>query len=664
MEHQKKNIMNRSYFVAFGLMLFSFVLIAKLIQIQFSEGDKYREIASKRTLKKDILQPSRGNIFADDGSILATSMARYEVRWDAAVPSNLLYKKYKKELVNGLSEILNTSKKSISNKLDKAVKDRNRYLLIAKDLTYSQQLKIKQLPLFKLPSYKGGLIIEHKMVREHPLGKMAERTVGRIVSEQKGGFRLVGLEGAFSQYLEGEAGQRLKQKIAGGQWKPINDVNEKEPTEGYNVHTTMNVNIQDIAHSALLEQMENFKADHGTVVVMETQTGNIKAIANLGRTKVDTYYEKLNYAVGEAHEPGSTFKLMAMIAALEDKVVDENSLISTGRGELTFFRKYKVRDSKKGGYGTITAAKVFEVSSNTGMVKIIHENYSKNPKKFVNRLYNMGINKPLGLPIRGEGIPKIPHPGDKKEWDQLDLPWMAYGYGVSLTPLQTLTFYNAIANNGVMVKPRFIEKIESFGQSSNQAFGEIILNPSICSQSTIDKVKKMMFNVVDKKWGTAYNIRDKELTMAGKTGTCQLDYNKKDKEVQYVASFVGYFPAEKPQYSCIVVIHRPDKKLGYYGSTVAAPVFKKIAKKIHNSLPKTIHIQSEQIYQLSSEVTAINTSEGVVPDLKGLTPMEALSILEPMGLKVVIKGKGKVKKQSLMAGTHFKINQKIILELS
>ena len=215
-----------------------------------------------------------------------------------------------------------------------------------------------------------------------------------------------------------------------------------------------------------------------------------------------------------------------------------------------------------------------------------------------------------------------------------------------------------------MVKPRFIEKIESFGQSSNQAFGEIILNPSICSQSTIDKVKKMMLNVVDKKWGTAYNIRDKELTMAGKTGTCQLDYNKKDKEVQYVASFVGYFPAEKPQYSCIVVIHRPDKKLGYYGSTVAAPVFKKIAKKIHNSLPKTIHIQSEQIYQLSSEVTAINTSEGVVPDLKGLTPMEALSILEPMGLKVVIKGKGKVKKQSLMAGAHFKINQKIILELS
>ena len=653
--------MNRSYFVAFGLMLFSFILIGKLIQIQFSEGDKYREIASKRTLKKDIIKPSRGNIFADDGSILATSMARYEVRWDAAVPSKSLYLKYKKKLVNGLAEILNGSKKSISNKLDKAVRDRHRYLLIARDLTYSEKNKIKQLPLFKLPSYKGGLIIEHKMVREHPLGKMAERTVGRVAEEPKGGYKLVGLEGAFSQYLEGEAGQRLKQKIAGGQWKPINDVNEKEPTEGYNVHTTINVNIQDIAHSALLEQMENFKADHGTVVVMETKTGKIKAIANLGKTKVGTYYEKLNYAVGEAHEPGSTFKLMAMIAALEDKVIDQNTLIPTGNGELTFFGKYKVRDSKKGGYGTITAAKIFEVSSNTGMVKIIHENYRKNPKKFVNRLYNMRVNKQLGLPIRGEGIPKIPHPDDKKDWDQLDLPWMAYGYGVSMTPLQTLTFYNAIANNGVMLKPRFIEKIESFGQSSNQAFSQIILNPSLCSQSTIDKVKKMMFNVVDKKWGTAHNIRDSELTMAGKTGTCQLDYNRKDKEVQYVASFVGYFPAEKPEYSCIVVIHRPDKKIGYYGSTVAAPVFKKIAKKIHNSLPKTIYIKPEQIHQLSSKVKAI-PPQGVVSDLKVMTQIEALSILEPMGPKVEINGKSKVKKQSPNAGASFNIYQKITLK--
>lgn len=655
--------MNRTYLVAFGLILFSFLLIAKLMHIQFSEGDKYREMASERTLKKDILQPSRGNIFADDGSILAISMTRYEIRWDAAVPSRTLYQKYQKELVNGLSEILNVSQSYISNKLDKAVRDQNRYLLIAKDLTYSQQKIIKELPLFQRPSYSGGLIIEHGIVREHPLGKMAERTVGRVI-EEEGGLKRVGLEGAFSQYLEGEVGQRLKQKIAGGQWKPINDVNEKEPTEGFDVHTTINVNIQDISHSALLGQLEKFNAEHGCVVVMETETGKVKAIVNLGRTKVGTYYEKLNYAVGEAHEPGSTFKLMAMVAALEDKVVDENTLISTGNGVLTFYKKFKVRDSKRGGYGTITAGKVFEVSSNIGMVKIINDNYGRNPKKFVNRLYNMGINKPLGLPIWGEGKPVITHPDDKKGWDKLDLPWMAYGYGVALTPLQTLTFYNAIANKGIMVKPRFIEKIESFGEISDQSFGKIVLNPSICSQSTIDKVKKMMFNVVDKKWGTAHSIKDKDLTIAGKTGTCQVDYNQKEKKVEYIATFVGYFPADKPKYSCIVVIHRPDKALGYYGSTVAAPVFKKIAKKIHNAIPKTIYIEQDQINQLSSMVENIITVGKVIPDLKGLTPMEALSVLEPMGLKVVIKGKGKVKKQSLKAGVRYKFNQQIILELS
>jgi cell division protein FtsI (penicillin-binding protein 3) len=664
MEYKKKNIMSRAYLVAFGLMIFSFLLIGKLVHIQFSEGDKYRAIASQRTLKKDILQPSRGNIFADDGSILATSMARYEVRWDAAVPSKKLYQKHHNQLIIGLSEILGVSKKYISNKLNNAVSEQNRYLLIAKDLTYSQQKKIKALPLFNRPSYSGGLIIEHAMVREHPLGKIAERTVGRVTEKKQGGYRRVGLEGAFSQYLEGEAGQRLKQKIAGGQWKPINDLNEKEPTEGFDIHTTINVNIQDIAHSALLEQLEKFKAAHGTVVVMETQTGKIKAIANLGRTKVGTYYEKLNYAVGESHEPGSTFKLMAMVAALEDKVVDENTIISTGRGELTLFKRFKVRDSRKGGYGTISVAKIFEVSSNTGMVKIINDNYGKNPSKFVNRLYNMGINKPLGLSITGEGIPKIPHPDDKDQWDQLDLPWMAYGYGVALTPLQTLAFYNAIANNGEMVKPRFIEKIESFGETPDQTFGKIVLNPSICSQSTIDKVKKMMFNVVDKKWGTAHNIKDKELSIAGKTGTCQLDYNQEGKDLQYAATFVGYFPSDKPQYSCIVVIQRPDKKLGYYGSTVAAPVFKKIAKKINNALPKTIRIHPDQVNQLSSRVANVKPSEEVIPDLRGLTPMEALFVLEPMGLKVIIKGKGKVKKQSLKAGKRYKINQIIVLELS
>ena len=593
--------MYRSYLVIFSLFVFSMVLVGKLIHLQFFQGEKYRELASKRTLKNDILQPRRGHIYADDGSIMATSVARYEVRWDAAVPSKIIYQSKKNELAKGLSKIINIDKNEILKKLDKAVNKKNRYLLIAKGLSYSQQKRVKKLPLFKLSRNKGGLIIEQQIFREHPLGRIAERTIGYEVQDNKGKFLRVGLEGAFGQYLKGDEGRRLKQKIAGGQWKPINDNNEKEPTEGFDIHTTINVNIQDIVHAALLEQLEKFEADHGCVVVIETSTGKVKAIANLGRTEVGTYYEKLNYAVGEAHEPGSTFKLISMIAALEDKVIDENTLIKTGDGELTFYGKYKVRDSKKGGYGTISAGKVLEVSSNTGIVKIINDNYKNNPKRFVDRIYNMGINKPIGLPIKGEGNPKIPYPNDT-DWDGLDLPWMAYGYGVAMTPLQTLTFYNAIANNGEMVKPRFIEKIGVIGELPQQIFGKEILNPSICSQSTIEKVKTMMFNVIDKKWGTAHNIKDRDFTIAGKTGTCQVDYNRIGKEVQYISSFVGYFPAKKPQYSCIVVIHRPNKRLGYYGSTVAAPVFKKIAKKIYTATPKKVHIDLDQIKSLSPEI--------------------------------------------------------------
>ena len=606
MDKNLKHIMHRSYIVTFLLFIFSIVLIGKLIHLQFSQGEKYRELASKRTLKNDILQPSRGNIYSDDGSIMATSVARYEIRWDAAVPSNTIYQSKKNELAKGLAMIINVEKHDILMKLDNAVNRKNRYLLIAKGLSYSQQKRVKKLPLFKLSPNKGGLIIEQQIFREHPLGRIAERTIGYEMQDKEGKFLRVGLEGAFSQYLRGEEGRRLKQKIAGGQWKPINDKNEKEPTEGFDIHTTINVNIQDIAHAALLEQLEKFEADHGCVVVIETSTGKVKAIANLGRTDVGTYYEKLNYAVGEAHEPGSTFKLVAMIAALEDKVIDENTLIKTGNGELTFYGKYKVRDSKKGGYGTIPAGKVLEVSSNIGIVKIINDNYKNNPKRFVDRLYNMGINKPIGLPIKGEGKPKIPYPNDA-DWDGLDLPWMAYGYGVAMTPLQTLTFYNAIANNGEMVKPIFIEKIGVIGELPQQIFRKEILNPSICSQSTIEKVKNMLFNVIDKKWGTAHNIKDRDFTIAGKTGTCQVDYNRIGKEVQYISSFVGYFPVKQPEYSCIVVIHRPNKRLGYYGSTVAAPVFKKIAKKIYTATPKKVHIDLDQLKSLSTEIVENNS---------------------------------------------------------
>ena len=647
-----KRLMQRFYLLVTLILIFSFILIFKLFHIQFYENETGLGIEPESIVKNVILEPSRGNIYASDGNILATSIPRYELHWDSVTTDDYLFETKKKTLADSIASLTGVSSKFILKKLEKAKKNKNRYLLIAKNVSYSDYKKYKTFPIFNQNVYRGGLIVEQEIKREHPLGKIAERTIGYEKLDNNGSYFRVGLEGAFSEYLRGNPGIRLKQKIANGQWKPISDSNEKEPTEGFDLYTTLDVNIQEIVHNTLLGQLEKFGAEHGTVVVMEVKTGEIKAIANLGRTVEGKYYEKLNYAVGEAHEPGSTFKLMAMIAALEDKVIDYNSLINTGKGELKFFGKYKVKDSKRGGHGIITASKAFEVSSNVGLVKIIYDNYKDNPKKFVDRLYNLGLNKTLGLPIKGEGIPKIPYPTDSN-WDGLDLPWMAYGYGVAITPLQTLAFYNAIANDGEMVKPRFISKISNFGNLPTKVFSKHTLNPSVCSKETLNKVQQMLFNVVDKKWGTAFNIKDELLSMAGKTGTCQVDYTS--EEVQYISSFVGYYPVENPKYSCIVVIHRPNKSIGYYGSTVAAPVFKTIAKKIFNDIPKKIEISYSAFADLEN-----NT----VPNVKGLNQKEAIKKLKNKGMTVKVKGKGIVKSQSIKPGSKIKNQQKIIIESS
>jgi cell division protein FtsI (penicillin-binding protein 3) len=654
-----KPLMPRFYLLVISLSLFAFVLIGKLIFIQFYQNNEGVSFSSDSIIKNVVLEPSRGNIYASDGNILATSISRYELHWDAMVPSQSSFEKNKVALADSLALMTGTSPKEILNLLNSIRGQKNRYWLVAKNISYPEYMRYKSFPIFNKSAYRGGLIVEQQIVRENPLGKIAERTIGYELKDKDGTFFRVGLEGAFSQYLRGNTGLRLKQKIANGQWKPISDSNEKEPTEGYDLHTTIDVNIQDIAHNALLGQLEKFEAEHGTVVVMEVKTGAIKAIANLGRTDNGKYFEKLNYAVGEAHEPGSTFKLMGMIAALEDKVVDVDTEIDTGNGEMLFYGKYKVKDSKRGGYGTLSAAKAFEVSSNVGLVKIVYDNYKNNPKQFVDRLYNMGINKPLGLPIRGEGLPKIPYPSDP-DWDGLDLPWMAYGYGVAITPLQTLAFYNAIANDGEMVKPKFLEEISNFGNVPTKVFSKQILNPSICSVETLEKVQGMMFNVVDKKWGTGYSIKDPLLSMAGKTGTCQVDYTSEN--VQYIASFVGYFPAEEPKYSCIVVIHRPDKTKGYYGATVAAPVFKTVAKKIYNDIPHQVSVKRSDLIALSE--TTQRSIFKTVPDVAGMSQEAAKIKLEGMGFTVVLKGQGKVINQSIKPGAKIQTNQKIILELS
>ena len=660
----KKHIINRTYIVSVLILILAVSVVFKLVNIQFVKGDYYIGLSEQNNIKNIIIPANRGSVYSSGGKLLATSVPKYDIRFDALAPSDKNFNENLTDLSNSLSEYYNKPASFYMQLLRNARESKNRYLLIARNLGYNDHLLIKNFPLFKLGSYRGGVIIEQKTKRDYPMGGVAQRTIGYERKDDQGNITRPGIDGAFgSKYLKGTDGKRLSQKIGKGQWKPIEDFNQIEPQDGLDIYTTIDVKIQDVAHFALLEQLEKFKADHGSVVVMEVSTGEVKAISNLGRTSVGTYYEKLNYAIGESHEPGSTFKLMGMVAALEDKVVDTSDVIDTEAGVLTFYGR-NVRDSKRGGYGKISVAKAFEVSSNTAMVKLITDNYKENPTKFIDRLYSMGLNKTLDLPILGEGIPKITHPSDKKNWDGLDLPWMAFGYGISITPLQTLAFYNAIANDGVMLKPRFLREVKDFDKSV-EVFNKEIINPSICSKETAKKVQKMMQNVVEKKHGTAHNIYSPSFSMAGKTGTCQTEYWKESG--LYISSFAGYFPVENPKYSCIVVIHKPDKEIGYYGNIVAAPVFKKIAQKIYSETAIEDRLKGIEITELESEnKTPINSIENrsIMPNVTKLNLSDAIALLENLGLVVEISGNGIKINQSVKSGSKIKKNQKVILKLT
>lgn len=665
----EKNILNRLYFVAGCMFIFAVLVVVKLVNIQFIHGNEYRGLAEQRTIQNVIIPSNRGNVYSAGGNLLATSVPKYDIRFDAITPSAKNFEKYIKPLSDSLAKFHGKTSSYYEKELRKARANKNRYFLIGRNLGYSNYLRIRNFPLLKMGAFKGGLIVEQKTKREHPMGEIAQRSIGYERFDENENVTRAGIEGAFGQqYLRGTDGRRLKQKIGKGQWKPIEDYDQIEPKDGYDLFTTIDVNIQDIAHHALLEQLEKYKADHGTVVVMETKTGEIKAISNLGRNQEGKYYERLNYAVGESHEPGSTFKLMALAVALEDKVIDTSTVVDTENGILTYYGK-KVRDSKNGGYGKITVAKAFEVSSNTGIVKAIHNSYKDNPKKFVDGLYEMNLQNKLDLPIIGEGKPIIPDPRIKNNrWSGIALEWMAYGYGVSFTPLQTLTFYNAVANNGEMVKPRFLREVKEFGNTI-ESFDKEVINPKICSPETVSKLQKLLKNVVEKDHGTGNGLYSENFSMAGKTGTCQKDYRDKEK-LNYISSFVGYFPAENPKYSCIVVIHEPDKSVGYYGADVSGPVFKKIAHKIYTDTPiidEISDLETQDLAIKSNYENYFHTAQKyktIMPDLSGMPAMDAITLLENIGMKVKIIGNGKVKKQSVAKGTKLSSKQTIVLELS
>ncbi len=662
-----KYISYRIYLVAFAIFLIALAVAVKLTNIQWVEGDYYRELAKERTVKNFVIPANKGNIYSADGSLLATSIPKYTIRFDALAPTKENFEKYVNDLSDSLATVLNKSSFYYQNELRKARANNNRYFLVARDLSYTEYMKIKGFPLFKLGPYKGGIIIDQKTVREHPIGKIAERTIGYERKYDAGHTDGKGIEWAYREYLNGKDGRILKQKIAKGQWKPIRDMNEVDPLDGYDVISTIDVYIQDIAHHALLKQLEDYEADHGCVVVMETHTGQVKAISNLGRANDGTYYETTNYAVAESHEPGSTFKLVDLMTILEDKVADTSTVYDTYGGVIKYSGK-SVRDSHEGGYGKISLARGFELSSNTVLVQAVYNNYKNNPSKFVNRVNSYGLNKRLNMDFKGEGRPFIPQPSDKN-WSNISLPWMAFGYGVSVTPMQTLAYYNAVANDGVMVRPQFVSEIKEWNRTIKK-MEPVVINPKICSDATLAKLKAVLKNVVKK--GTGSKLYSKDFPMAGKTGTAQVNYGKRDGSgLYYASSFVGYFPADTPKYSCIVVVHKPNTaNNNYYGADVAGPVFKRIAQKIFTEVPSTNEIKkldgkiAKQEKNYNAYYAKLQKTNQLIPNVKGMPGMDAIALLENLGLRVRTKGIGKVKNQSLKAGQNITKNTTITLELS
>jgi cell division protein FtsI (penicillin-binding protein 3) len=678
------------------VVLFAFAIIYKIGVIQFAEGEKWNALAAQIGLQYREVEATRGNILSDNGSLLATSIPFYRLALDPSRPSAQMLHESLDSLAYNLANFYgDASATAYKRKIIDARESGRRYLMLNRQLiNYQDKKMITQWPLLKHGRLKAGVIFEKIDKRFRPFNYLAERTIG-FVNENNNG---AGLEYSFNASLAGKPGKALYRKTMGGNWKPIPDASEVRPVDGYDIETTIDINLQDVAESVLLRALENHNADYGSVVVMEVKTGQIKAMSNLGKLKNGRYGEKYNYAVGShgLREPGSTFKLMTMLALLEETNMHLTDTIDTGDGEYTFY-KSTIKDHEKGGYGKLTVQEAFEVSSNIAMAKLADKYFGLKPHLFYDNIEKVGLTKPMGFQIIGEGQPKVNKP---EEWSGITLPWMAHGYGLELTPLHTLSLYNAVANNGVMVKPYLVKSVRKADKFIRK-FEPHVTNKAICSPTTLAKLQLLLEGVVER--GTAKNINNAQYKIAGKTGTAVTLKNGRYQKA-YMTSFVGYFPAENPEYSCIVVIENP-KGFWQYGSSVAAPVFKEIADKIyakdvemHKALAKEYNPEygvfplirsgyKADLQYICNNLGISNHTEnnaewvktkvddnavvwrknqimtGVTPDVIGMTLRDAIYVLESCGYQVRMKGLGRVKKQSVMPGRRIVKGDKITIEL-
>jgi len=694
----KNEVLKRAYMVLALLVVLALGIFTKTAQISVLEGPHWRSLGDSLYVDMRPVDAQRGNILATDGSLLATSLPFFEIRMD--LNSSGMSDKDFEENVDSLGFCLATYVNNsytvggmIQMLRDERMKG-TRYLLIKKKATLSETERIRKFPLFNLGQYRGGLIVERKSERKRPFKILAHRTIGYI----RDGSQPVGLEGHFDETLSGKEGRQAMVRVGLDTWMPLDDLTEIEPHDGKDVVTTIDVDLQDIVETALIRGVRHHKAKHGSAVLMEVKTGAIKAIANIGESK-DGYWETYNYAVGSATEPGSTFKLASIMALLEDGFVNLNDTINLEQGVTNFYEE-EMKDASFHQLDTTNVRTAFEISSNVGIAKLVQFYYGEKHKgqMFIDRINSFGLNLPTGIKIDGEAAPYIKKAYNRDDhWSGTTLPWMSTGYELTITPLQMLSFYNTVANDGVMMKPFMVKEIQEFGVPI-ETFRPTVIKKNIASKRTIGLAKSLLKGVVER--GTAQKLRTEKYTFAGKTGTAQLDYQKLKARTAvggYQASFAGYFPAEKPVYSCIVMISNPTEN-GFYGSSVAGPVFREISDKLFASRPelqnaltnyakprlanhtlpkKSIGARQEMEKLLEYfDVDYMKNTNGAwtsliadrdtlktysrkivqkkVPDVTGMGLKDAMFVLENLGLRVLVSGVGKVKRQSIIPGTKIK----------
>lgn len=693
----KKSILIRVRVAFLFVMLFAIAVVVKTGHIQTVEGKKWAEMGEKISFDYKTVKATRGNIYSDNGSLLATSLPFYKVAFDATNPKDEIFRKGLDSLSFLLARFYkDKSSADYKHMLQDARADDKQYIILnRKQIDYQDKKMMSEWPIFREGRLGGGVIFEKVDLRYRPFSNLSKRTIGFVNENDKG----AGLEFSFNDQLNGQDGYAYYQKIAGGIWKPIFDANNIKAVDGLDIQTTLDINLQDVAETALYHAMMEHNADDGLVMVMEVKTGEVKAISNLSSDGNGSFYEKFNFATAGSFEPGSTFKLVTMMALLEDSEVELTDSIDTGNGEYKFYKNI-VRDHEEGGLGTITVRQAFEHSSNVAMAKLVDKNFGKRPQKFLDHVDRLKLNKPLNIQIAGEPMPKFKRPGERG-WSGISLPWMAYGYGVEYTPLHTLALYNAVANNGKMIKPIFVTEIRKADEVKESFETETIVG-KICSDKTLEKLKVMLEGVVQD--GTAQNIKNSHYKIAGKTGTAQILENGKYTK-KYITSFVGYFPAHTPKYTAMVLIKNP-RGWYQYGSNVAAPVFKEIADNIFsrdidlhvaeakerfseagvfpviragnqqeltmlcNDLGVSNHTKTEEEWvRASKNGNAVDwkknvMGKGLVPDVAGMTFRDAIYLLEKEGLKVFYEGKGRVASQSLAPGTRISKGSRIFIRLN